>query len=96
MLEAKIEKAVVEYAEELGGEGLKLRIDGKNGYPDRTFKLPGGIEFLIEFKAPTGKLRDAQKKWIKRLRELGNRVYVVDNIREGKMIVDNEIRRSSE
>ena len=62
-MESHIEKSVVKYVEDvLKGEALKLRIDGKNGFPDRSIKLPNGIEFLIEFKTPTGKLRSAQKK----------------------------------
>lgn len=90
LLESQIENAVVKYVERLDGEALKLRIDGRNGYPDRTIKLPNGIEFLIEFKTPAGKLRSAQKKWIKRLRELGSRVYIVDDVRIGETIVWHE------
>ena len=90
-MESHIEKSVVKYVEDvLKGEALKLRIDGKNGFPDRSIKLPNGIEFLIEFKTPKGTLRSAQKKWIKRLRELGSRVYIVDNVADGEMIVKYE------
>ena len=77
--EATIEKAFVAYAESKGCHALKLRIDGKNGFPDRTVLTPRGV-FFIEFKAPGGKLRPAQEEWIERLRKLGFYVAVIDSV----------------
>lgn len=79
MTEADIEKAFVAYAESIGCYALKLRIDGKNGFPDRTVLTPRGM-FFIEFKAPGGKLRPAQEEWIERLRKLGFYVAVIDSV----------------
>jgi len=76
-LEAELEKAFVDFAESKGCYALKLRIDGQNGFPDRTVLTPLGV-FFVEFKTPRGKLRPAQEEWIGRLRKLGFYVAVID------------------
>lgn len=77
--EAELEKAFVAFAESKGCHALKLRIDGQNGFPDRTVLTPQGV-FFLEFKAPGGKLRPAQEEWIARLRKLGFYVAVIDTL----------------
>ena len=49
---------------------LKLRIDGQNGFPDRTVLTPRGPWF-VEFKRPGGQLSAQQKRWRRRLESLG-------------------------
>ncbi len=79
--EADLESTVVELVEDLyKGEALKLRIDGRNGYPDRTILLPGQPAFTVELKTPTGSPSDGQLFWHKRLFDLGKKSYIVDNI----------------
>ena len=88
MLERDIEARVVKYVESLGGEALKLRIDGKNGFPDRTVILPNGKVFFVEFKTPDGSLRSAQTKAIRRLTKLRQEVHVVRSVQAGLDLVD--------
>lgn len=45
MTESAIEKAFVQFAESVGCQALKLRLDGQNGWPDRTVVTPRGIFF---------------------------------------------------
>jgi len=69
MREAQIEKDFVRAVEEAGFLCLKLRADGRDGFPDRTVITPRGC-FFVEFKVPGGKLRGAQRVFIRKLREL--------------------------
>ena len=74
-LEKHGEAEIVRYVEEeLGGECLKLKLDGRTGFPDRTIILPNCVPIFVEFKKPGGKLRSAQVKWKKRLEELSGYV----------------------
>ena len=70
-LEKHGEAEIVRYVEEeLGGECLKLKLDGRTGFPDRTILMSNCTPVFVEFKKPGGKLRSAQVKWKKRLEEL--------------------------
>ena len=74
-LEKHGEAEIVRFVEdELGGECLKLKLDGRTGFPDRTILLPGCSPIFVEFKKPGGKLRAAQVKWKERLEELNGYV----------------------
>lgn len=73
MTESDIEKAFVQFADSVGCQALKLRLDGQNGWPDRTLVTPRGI-FFAEFKSAKGRLRPMQKVWISALESMG---YVV-------------------
>ena len=78
--ESKIEKKAVRLIwRKLGIKGLKLRIIGETGFPDRLFLLPGGKPVFIEFKAPGEKARPKQIKIHNDLKELGYIVKVIDN-----------------
>jgi len=88
MLEKDLENAVVKYAEEQTGLALKLRIDGKNGWPDRTFIFNGYPAFSIEFKTPKGKPSDAQLKYLELLSARGYKMFIVDNFEDAKTIID--------
>lgn len=90
--EADIENAFVAYASSRGCEALKLRIDGQNGWPDRTVISPGGVLFM-EFKRPEGKLRPMQKVWRKMLREMGHEVWTPRSVEEAKTILDRFLGR---
>ena len=68
--ECDIERKFVKYCKAKRWECLKLRIDGENGFPDRTIITPNGIYF-IELKRPGGKLRARQRVWLDRLQPLG-------------------------
>ena len=84
-LERDIERSIVNYVENgLGGKALKLRISGKNGYPDRTCFLPGGQLIIFETKCPGEHPEPIQKVMIRELRELGFNTHVVHSLEEAK------------
>lgn len=69
-LEYELENKLVRYCDVRGWQCLKLRIDGENGFPDRTIITPHGI-FFAELKRPGGKLRARQVFWLKALKKFG-------------------------
>jgi len=85
--ETKIENAVCEYAEEQGFLVRKYHSIGVRGGPDRIL-FGHGQCFLIEFKSPDGDLEPWQEREINRIREHGVKVFVMDDIKEGKLIID--------
>lgn len=89
--EAKIEKVVCDYSERRRWWALKLAAPGASGFPDRTFLSKGHV-FFIEFKRPGFEPRRLQKFIHTKLRKLGFDVYVVDDIEEGKRIIDAKTR----
>lgn len=92
MKESAIEKAVSRYVASHGGISYKFVSPARRSVPDRLVTLPGGAIFFIEFKAPGGKLTSGQEREIERLEVQGQRVYVVDSIGDGKLIVDCEAK----
>ena len=80
--EANIENAFVRYIEDVHQcECLKLRVDGQDGFPDRTVITPAGC-FFVEFKKPAGKLRPQQRRWNRRLQELNHAIVIVRSFEE--------------
>ena len=89
--EAYIEKKVCEYAKKLGMHVCKFTSPGKPSVPDRIFfveRAKGSETFLIEFKSKGCKPTVKQQAEIDILRSINVPVYVVDNVEEGKTIVD--------
>ena len=82
-LERDAEDRFVTWIESLGFEAWKLRIDGRDGFPDRTVVTDQGTAFF-EFKRPGGKLRPQQRQLIRRLGELKAPVFVVHTLKEAK------------
>lgn len=62
-LERDIEKHFVDYANSRHCRALKLRIDGANGFPDRTVLTTQGI-FFAEFKRGRGGVLSKQQEAI--------------------------------
>ena len=84
MLEKTIEKKVVEEAKRLWRAwGIKITPRGFVGLPDRMFLFPGGRICFVEFKAPGKKPSAIQNFVIGRLRRMGFRVFVCDDVRRG-------------
>lgn len=86
--EAELELRFVTYAESVGCLALKLRIDGVNGFPDRTVIAPDGRIMFIEFKRKGGRLRPAQ---VKLLGDLWNRncvAVVCDDLGQAENALD--------
>jgi len=83
MLEKDIEKKLVAWCLTKGWECLKLRLDGQNGFPDRTIIAPHGICF-IELKRPGGKLRARQRVWLDKLNSMGHLAFCSDSLNDMK------------
>lgn len=88
MLEKQIEKKVCDYAKSHGMIAFKFSSPGRAAVPDRLFVAPGGVMFFIELKAEGKKPTPAQVREISRLRIMGVAVFVVDNVDDGKRIID--------
>jgi hypothetical protein len=100
--EAKIQKKVKEYAEEKGAIAIKLSTFngmGTAGWPDYFFLARPCRVLFIEFKAPKEKPSKLQADRIKKLRQVGATVEVIDDIAKGKKAVDfwlfGEVRKCS-
>ena len=89
MKEAQIESTVCKHAQKLGLLQYKFTSPGRAGVPDRLLIAQDGTVFMIEFKTPTGRLSALQINEHRRLNEHNITVYVVDNVAEGKLIVDS-------
>jgi hypothetical protein len=87
MLEADIEAHLVRRAILAGGEVRKVEWVNRRGAPDRLLMLPGGRTIWVELKHPgraatfpnNGHERQQAREHI-RMREMGQRVEVVDSI----------------
>lgn len=90
MLEAEIESKVCAYAKTKGLIPYKFTSPNRRSVPDRLFCGPNGVHFFIEFKRPGAKPTVKQDREIARLVKLGHKVYVCDDIEEGKKIVLTE------
>lgn len=91
MREKTIEQKFREAVRNAGGLAVKFTSPGWDGMPDRLALLPGGRMAFVEVKAPGKKPRPLQLARHRTLRQLGFRVYVLDD--EGQIggIID-EIR----
>jgi Holliday junction resolvase len=89
-LEKDIERAVCTYAREHGFDAIKLASPAHAGLPDRMFMGPGRHVFFIEFKRSGMHMTPLQQRTANHLRQLGFRVYVIDEVQHGKNVVDRE------
>lgn len=80
MREKDIEKILVGEVKKLGGRAYKWVSPGNDGVPDRIVILPNRPPVFVELKSETGRLSALQQVQIKRLRELGQAVFVVKGI----------------
>lgn len=91
MREKTIEQNFREEVKNAGGLALKFTSPGWDGMPDRLALLPGGRMAFVEVKAPGKKPRPLQLARHRTLRQLGFRVYVLDDKEQIGGIID-EIR----
>lgn len=80
MLEREVEKILADEVKKLGGKAYKLVSPGNSGMPDRLVVFPGRAPVFVELKTDTGRLTAIQKVQIKRLRDLGQTVFVAKGI----------------
>lgn len=79
MLESKIEKRLVTEVKAIDGLCLKFTSPSMAGVPDRIVLLPEGKIGFVEVKAKGKKPRPLQVRRIKQLRDLGFKVFVLDD-----------------
>lgn len=82
MREKKIEQKLVTAVKKHGGICPKFVSPGFDGMPDRLVLLPHGRFAFVEVKAPGEKPRPLQMARHGRLRKLGYRVYVLDDVNQ--------------
>ncbi len=80
MKEKDIEKILTTEVKKLRGRAYKWVSPGNGGVPDRIVVFPGRAPVFMELKSDTGRLSALQEMQIRRLRDLGQKVYVVRGI----------------
>ena len=88
MLEKKIEQLVCDYAKSKGLLVYKFTSPARHAVPDRMFVLPSGKVWFAEFKREGQKPTVPQQREHERLRGHNVDVFVIDNVAEGRRIVD--------
>lgn len=83
VLEAKVVRKTKEAAKRAGFEHRKMNYSNRHGAPDDWFFGLDGLLIIIEFKAPGKPPADHQVTEIRRLRNRGFNVYVIDNEADG-------------
>ena len=88
MRESEIEKKVSDYAKAKGWLVYKFVSPSQRGVPDKIF-IGGGEIFFVEFKAPGKKPTKLQDKIFSKIRGELFEVYIVDDVEQGKKLIDN-------
>ena len=89
MREKYIEQKLVNEVKKQGGVCLKLASTGLDGIPDRLVLMSKGRVAFVELKAPKQKPRKLQIVRIKKLKELGFSVYVLDTLEDIGGVIDD-------
>lgn len=89
MREKYVEQRLVSEIKKHGGLCLKLASTGLDGIPDRLVLMSKGKIAFVELKAPKQKPRKLQLVRIKKLKEMGFSVYVLDNIKDIGGVIDD-------
>lgn len=79
MPEKQIEQKLTKAVKNMGGIALKLVSPGFDGMPDRLILLPRGRLAFVEVKAPGKTPRPLQVSRHGMLRQLGFKVYILDD-----------------
>jgi len=87
MLERDIQQSVVSYARRNDVVAHKFSSEARRNVPDYLFLFDGRILF-IEFKATGAKARAGQLKEHRKLANAGFTVYVVDDRKYGKHVIN--------
>ena len=88
MREKQIERKLTIAAKNMGGISVKFVSPGFDGMPDRIVLLPGGHIAFVEVKAMGEVPRPLQEARHRMLRRLGFQVYVLDDERQIKAVLD--------
>lgn len=88
MRESMIEKKLVQTVKACGGICPKWVSPGLDGVPDRMILLPSGHMAFVEVKALGKNPRPLQMVRHKKLRRLGYKVYVIDDVEQIASMLD--------
>lgn len=88
MLEKQIEAKVCDYAKSKGALVYKFTSPARAAVPDRLFIGPTGRVWFVEFKREGQKPTPAQEREHARLRGHNISVFVIDDVEQGKAVVD--------
>ena len=88
MLEKQIEAKVCDYARSKGWLAYKFTSPARAAVPDRLMISPSGKCVFIEFKRAGEKPTPAQAREHDRLRDQKVAVFVIDNVEDGKTLID--------
>lgn len=91
-LESTIEREVCSYAKSKGIEHRKFTTPNRRSAPDQMFLLGNGRVHFIEFKRKGEKPTRGQLREHDDLRALGYVVGVIDNVADGKLLIDFWVR----
>nr|DAF08701.1 MAG TPA: Nuclease [Caudoviricetes sp.] len=91
MSEKEIENYLVRKLKIKKGIAYKFTSPGNSGVPDRICMLPNGKLFFVELKSPGKKPRALQVNQIRKITNLGQRVYVVDSKEMVDRVLENEL-----
>jgi hypothetical protein len=89
-IEARIEKALVEAARELGGLAIKIAPVSFVGLPDRLILLPGGRALFVEVKSPGQTPTPLQLWWLDKLQRLGFVADWIDSVEQVDVLMRQE------
>ncbi len=92
MLEKDIEAKVCEYAKQQNVLVYKFTSPNRMAVPDRLFIRPDGHVWFCEFKREGQKPTPAQEREHHRLRQHKVSVFVIDNVEEGKTMIDTMVK----
>lgn len=90
-LEKDIEKRVCDYAKSKGCLTYKFVSPSRRSVPDRLLIVPKGTVFFIEMKRRGQKPTPSQAVEIEKIRALGVKVFVVDDVDTGKSVIDDMV-----
>ena len=91
--ERTYEESFARHCESVGVECLKLRIDGRDGFPDRTLLGSGCAIGFVEFKRPGKTLRPQQRLWKRTLEALGFPYAIAYSHEDAVAFLDSLLRR---
>lgn len=86
--ESDIEGTVRLYAKSKGWYVRKFKSPNQRSVPDRIMISPAGQVLFVEFKAPRKTATENQERELQRLRDVKQLTYVIDNVADGKALVD--------
>ena len=80
ILKSVIQKKVINYLEKKGFLVVKTIVLNVSGYPD-IFAFRNGEALFVEVKSKNGKLSELQEYRIKKIREQGFKVLIVNDLK---------------